>query len=170
MDAVFRFARRLTGDEHEAEDLVQETYLRAYKAFERFELRDFGVRPWLLKILHNSYLNRRAREQRGPRTTDQQALEESHAAGPAESARLDVLDYEDLDAEVKRALECLSPDFKAIVLLWATMELSYQEISEVLSIPIGTVMSRLHRARLQLHKLLADYARERRLLSGDQSK
>ena len=170
MDAVYRFARRLSGDDHEAEDLTQETFLRAYRAFDRFELREFGVKPWLLKILHNTFLNRRAREQKAPRAVDQQTLDEVHTdPSSSPSGAIPELDYEHLDAEVKRALEHLSPDFRAIILLWATAELSYQEIAEVLSIPIGTVMSRLHRARQQLTKALAEYAHQRRLLSGEET-
>lgn len=170
LDAVYRFARRLTGDEHESEDLVQETYLRAYKAFGRFELRDFGVKPWLLKILHNTYLNRRVRDQKAPKSTDQQTLDEMHSEAVTNTGESPLeLDYENLDAEVKRALELLSPEFRSIILLWSTMELSYQEISEILSVPIGTVMSRLHRARQQLMKSLKDYARERRLVAGEET-
>lgn len=168
LEAVYRYARRLTGDEHETEDLVQETYLRAYKAFSRFELREFGVKPWLLKILHNTYLNRRVRDLKAPRATDQQTLDEVHGETDAGAGEAPELDYENLDSEVKVALERLSPEFRAIILLWSTMELSYQEISDILGVPIGTVMSRLHRARQQLMKSLADYARDRRLLAGEE--
>ena len=70
LELVYRVARRLCRNEHEAEDLVQETYLKAYKAFERFEMREFGIKPWLLKILHNTFLNRLARQRRAPRLAD----------------------------------------------------------------------------------------------------
>lgn len=168
LDLVYRVARRLTRREHEAEDLVQETYLKAYKSFDRFELREYGIKPWLLKILHNTFLNRRAREAKAPRATDQQVLEESRAANPPAGA-LDgppALDYERMDEEVKRAIDDLSEDFRTVLVLWATMELSYQEIADTLEVPIGTVMSRLHRARQQVSRELADYARENRLTSG----
>jgi RNA polymerase sigma-70 factor, ECF subfamily len=161
LETVYRVARRLARDEHEAEDLVQETYLKAYKAFGRFEVRDFGVRPWLLKILYNTFLNRQARGRKGPRATDQQTLEQVHAdesyAGPPE------LDYENLDQEVRRAIDDLPAEFRSVLLLWGTMELSYQEIAEILGVPIGTVMSRLHRARQQLAKQLESFAREHRI-------
>lgn len=161
LDTVYRVARRLTRNEHEAEDLVQETYFKAYRAFENFELREQGAKPWLLKILNNTFLNRLAKDKRAPRATDQQTLEETQAAdeaGPPE------LDYDYLDQEVKQALDSLSPDFRSVLLLWATMEFSYQEIADVLDIPIGTVMSRLHRARQQLARQLEDFARDRRLV------
>lgn len=164
MDAVYRVARRLTRDEHEAQDLVQETYLRAFKAFGRFELREFGVRPWLLKILHNAYLNRRLKLSRGARLSDSRALEQVEddsstrfVVGPPE------LDYERLDSEVRTAIDRLPDDFRVVLLLWATMDLSYEEIAEIVGVPIGTVMSRLHRARQKLVRDLHDYAREHRM-------
>ena len=164
MDLVYHVARRLSRNGHEAEDLVQETYLKAYKSFERFELRDYGMKPWLLRILHNTFYNRAARAAKAPVATDQQVLEEDQAAPLTGSEHgPPVLDYEMMDGEVKQAIDALSPDFRSVLMLWATMEFSYQEISEILDIPIGTVMSRLHRARKQLHDALADYARENRL-------
>jgi len=163
LELVYRVARRLCRDTHEAEDLVQETYLKAYSAFARFEVRAFGAKPWLLRILHNTFLNRQARQRRAPRATDPQTLEQVQAdddpAGPPQ------LDYENLDEEVKRAIDQLQPDFREVLLLWATMELSYQDISTILDVPIGTVMSRLHRARQQLVRALGEFAREQRLSS-----
>lgn len=160
LEMVYRVARRLARNEHDAEDLVQETYLKAYKAFERFEMREFGIKPWLLKIMHNTFLNRQARQRKAPRATDQQILEQV----PADDGVVPPeLDYEDLDQEVKQAIDSLPQEFRSVLLLWATMELSYQEIAGVLSVPIGTVMSRLHRARRQLASLLQDFAVEQRI-------
>lgn len=161
LDLVYRVARRLVRNEHEAEDLAQETFFKAYRAFDTYEVRHFGIRPWLLKILNNTFLNRVAREKKAPKATDHQTLEETHAAdqplAPPE------LDFDHLDEEVKSAIERLSPEFRAVLLLWATMEFSYQEIADMLELPIGTVMSRLHRARQQLTRSLEDFAREHRL-------
>lgn len=164
LGAVYRVARRLARDEHEAEDLVQETFLKAQKAFGRFEMREFGIRPWLLKILHNAFLNRRASEKRMPRSAAEDVLEQT------EDPRLDAdvigppeLDYERVDEEVKSAIDALRPEFKSVLLMWATMDLSYQQIADVLNIPIGTVMSRLHRARHQLTTELHEFARQNRL-------
>lgn len=161
LDVVYRVARRLSRNEHEAEDLAQETYLKAYRAFAGFEIREFGIRPWLLKILNNTFLNRQAREKKAPKATDQQTLEQTQAAEL--SSALPALDYEHLDQEVKQALDGLKPEFRTVLLLWATNELSYQEIASTLELPIGTVMSRLHRARRQLARTLADFARENRI-------
>ena len=160
LETVYRVARRLARNEHDAEDLVQETYLKAHKAFGRFEMREFGIKPWLLKIMHNTFFNRQTRQRKAPRAIDQQMLEQVQAG---DSAIPPELDYENLDQEVKQAIDSLPQEFRSVLLLWATMELSYQEIAGVLSVPIGTVMSRLHRARRQLAGLLQDFAVEQRL-------
>lgn len=161
LDLLYRVARRLTRHQHEAEDLVQETYLKAYRAFENFELREFGIRPWLLRILHNTHLNRAVRENRAPQAVDHQTLEQSQS-GDAAFVPTE-LDYERLDGEVKRALDQLAPDFRTVLLLWATDELTYQEMAEILDVPIGTVMSRLYRARRQMAERLSEYAQEHRI-------
>lgn len=165
LDMVYRVAVRLTRNDHEAEDLVQETYLKAHKAFGRFEMREFGIRPWLLRIMHNTFLSRLAREKLAPKAADQQTLEQMRGSDKSDSDFLGppALDYEHLDAEVKAAMVRLAPEFRLVLSMWATMEFSYQEIADVLDMPIGTVMSRLHRARQQLVRELADYAREHRL-------
>lgn len=167
VDLLYRVARRLARHDQEAEDLVQETFLKAYKSFEKFELREYGIKPWLLKILHNTFLNRLARQSKAPVATDQQILDADQEADSARGSELapPQLDFEQLDEEVKQAIDDLSPDFRAVVLLWATNEVSYQEIAEILGVPIGTVMSRLHRARHQLCDRLADYAKEQRLVT-----
>lgn len=167
LEAVYRVARRLTRDDHEAEDLVQETYLKAFRAYATFQMREFGIRPWLLKILSNTFLNRRARDANAPRATDQQVLD-AMATTPDATAHVapPVLDYENLDEEVKQAMNGLPPEFRAVLSLWATMEYSYQEIADILDVPIGTVMSRLYRARQQLATSLQDFAQRNGLLRG----
>lgn len=164
LEAVYRVARRLARREHEAEDLVQETFLKAYRAFGDFEMREFGVKPWLFRILNNTFLNRQARERLAPRAVEHADLEragdgDGRAYGPPR------LDFEHVDGEVKRAIEDLPEEFRSVLLLWATMELSYQEIADALGIPLGTVMSRLHRARQHLSRALDGYARERRWIA-----
>lgn len=158
---VYRVARRLCRNEHEAEDLTQETFLKAHRSFDRFEMREFGIRPWLLRILRNTFLNRQAKDRRVSRNSGQETLDQ--AAETLGGGQPAALDYDRLDAEVKSAIDGLPEEFRDVLLLWATMELSYQEIAGILEVPIGTVMSRLHRARQQLSVTLADYAKENRL-------
>jgi RNA polymerase sigma-70 factor (ECF subfamily) len=167
-DALYRIARRLARDEHAAEDLLQETYLKAYAGFSRFQMREFGIKPWLLKILHNTFLNRLSRGGRNPRSADPNLLEEveSGANGPLGEVR--GLDFELLDGEVRAAIDALQPEYRTVLLLWATMELSYQEIADILGVPVGTVMSRLHRARQSMLAALAGYARENRLSTAEE--
>ncbi|MBI5865114.1 MAG: sigma-70 family RNA polymerase sigma factor [Planctomycetes bacterium] len=171
MEILYRVALRLTGRPADAEDLVQDTFLKAHRAFDRFEMREHGIRPWLLRILHNTYLNRAAKERNSPRTADSELLafvadeneDNANVLAPP------VLNYEKVDGEVRAAIEQLAPEFRAVLLLWATMEYTYQEIAEILGMPIGTVMSRLHRARQQLARSLHDYARENRLPTREEA-
>lgn len=149
LDAVDRFAASLCSNRAEIDDLVQETYLRALKAADKFELREKGVRPWLYRILHNIYRTRRARENRQPKAMETEQLE----AIPSENLTLfELLGTSAGDNEVADAVQTLPEDLKSTLLLWAVDEMPYREIAEVLEIPIGTVMSRLHRSR----KLLAE--------------
>ena len=164
LEAAYRLARRLARQEHDAEDLVQETYLKAQKAFSTFEMRKFGMKPWLLRILHNTFLNRQSRESKAPIATDQKMLEEmNQTADVGSTLHPPELDYDQVDQEVKHAIDNLGPEFRSVLLLWSTMELSYKEIADVLSVPVGTVMSRLHRARQQLVRSLGDFARKNRI-------
>ena len=149
IDAVDRVARSLARSGAEADDLVQETYLRALKASDGFRLESFGIRPWLLRILHNVHLNRAKREQKQPAATAAEHLE----AMASETPPLPADGFNDVHLD--RALDDLPPELRSILILWAVDELSYKEIAEVVGIPIGTVMSRLHRARHRLTGLLA---------------
>ncbi len=167
LPALYRIARRLSRRDAEAEDLVQETFLRAYRAFGSFEVRSFGIRPWLIKILNNAFLNRQAKGRREPRAADPSALED---AKTVEATIPPDLDLEDVDQEVKAAIDQLAPEFRSVLLLWATMEMSYQEIADTLDVPIGTVMSRLHRARHQVTQYLESYARASGLARSQSTK
>lgn len=165
LEALYRVARRLARSDHEAEDLVQETLLKAYKSFHDFEMREFGIKPWLFRILNNTFLNWLARDKRGPKSSDQTMLDALPADAEMQIAPSD-LDYDQLDDEIKRAIEGLAPEFRSVIVLWATAEFSYQEIAAVLSVPIGTIMSRLHRGRAQLAHSLKEYARRNRFPTG----
>lgn len=165
LPVVYRVALRLARDPHLAEDLVQETYLRAHKGFASFRMREFGIRPWLLRILQNVYLNVRTRERRAPKVADRSDLDLLQVrAGNDENFHGALkIDFEQVDDRVKAAVESLRPEYRDVLLLWATMELSYQEIADTLEIPIGTVMSRLYRARQHTVNSLRDYAAQQRV-------
>jgi len=154
IDAVDRVARSLTRSGAEADDLVQETYLQALKAHPGFDLQAYGIRPWLLRILHNLHVNRVKRERRQPTSTPAEQLD--YIAGPEESLPMPSREGFN-DVHLDRALGDLPPELRTILILWAVDELSYKELADVLGIPIGTVMSRLHRARNRLSALLSDH-------------
>jgi RNA polymerase sigma-70 factor (ECF subfamily) len=158
IDTLARVAASLTGNRAEAEDLVQETYLRALRARTQFEPRgDQGLRPWLLRILHNTHLTRATRARRQPVATDPETLE-GHA-GEGANAAFPAIPHE-LDDTVRAAVAELPPDLRSALTLWAVEELSYKEMATVLDIPIGTVMSRMHRARQALAAKLRQRAPE----------
>ena len=161
IDAVDRVARTLTRNAASADDLVQDTYLNALKAHGSFQLQAFGIRPWLLRILHNLHLNRVKREKRQPASVADEHLEAAGAVpsgdppNPAEPFPWEGNVIE--DEQLRAALEQLPQELQTIVTMWAVDELSCREIAHVMEIPIGTVMSRLHRARQKLAVLLADH-------------
>jgi RNA polymerase sigma-70 factor (ECF subfamily) len=166
VDAVHRMALRLAGQEAEADDLVQETFLRAYRAFDNFRLHDFGAKPWLLKILHNVFYTRVGKQSRQPTLIDDANFDgfasELDDPSISELGAAEV-NWDLFDEELKQAVEGLSPEYREVLLLWALEELSYKEIAAVCGCAMGTVMSRLYRARQQVGGRLAAYARERGL-------
>lgn len=169
MDAAYRLARRLCRQDAEAEDLVQETFLKAYRAFDQFELRNYGARPWLLKILYNTFCTRIGRQAKQPVLIEDCAFDDlvNELDHPSmdEMGAADV-NWDLFDDELKEAVEALSPDLRDVLLLWALDDLTYKEIAEVCGCALGTVMSRLYRARQQVGRRLAAYA-EQRGLRGD---
>ena len=159
MDTLYRVASRLTRNPEEANDLVQETYLRAFRARESFQLKEYGIRPWLLRIMHNLHFSRAGREKRQPMKMEDEALEAADLDSIPETPGVPMpVNLEDLDDRLAKALENLPTDYQIVLLMWAVDDLSYKEIAHTLDIPIGTVMSRLHRARQKLSEQLRDYA------------
>jgi RNA polymerase sigma-70 factor, ECF subfamily len=161
-DQVYRVARRLVGSREEAEDLVQETYARAFRSWQSFT-PGTNLRAWLLRILTNLNIDRGRRQQRAP---EQTPLEESDyylANKLAESGGEQVLDQERVverlsQDSVVNALSALPHDFRDVVVLVDLGEFSYADAAQILDIPIGTVMSRLHRGRRLLKQNLAEEA------------
>lgn len=164
MDAVYRMALSLTKHPDEAGDLVQETYLRALRSSSGFEERGKGMRAWLFTILHNAFYTRAKRAKKGPTAVPELYDAESREAAPdSEGVAWDIrsLNWDQVDSELKTAIYQLGDEHREVLLLWGVEGLKYREISEIVGVPIGTVMSRLHRARKILMDSLEDFARER---------
>ncbi|HEV2068665.1 MAG TPA: sigma-70 family RNA polymerase sigma factor [Acidimicrobiales bacterium] len=174
MPSLYSAALRMTRKPADAEDLVQETYLRAYRGFGGFE-EGTNLKAWLYRILTNTFINRYRSQQRRPDETNLDDIEDFYlyrrlgglegakATRSAEDELLDVI----TETEVKEAVESLPEQFRLAVLLADVEGFSYKEIADILDIPIGTVMSRLHRGRKGLQKRLYDFAAQRRLIGGE---
>jgi RNA polymerase sigma-70 factor, ECF subfamily len=175
LDQLYAAALRMTRNPADAQDVVQETYAKAYASFHQFT-PGTNLKAWLYRILTNTYINSYRKKQREPQISDgdnvedwQLARAESHTSSGLKSAEMVAL--ENLpDSDVKAALQELAPDFRLAVYLADVEGFSYKEIAEIMGTPIGTVMSRLNRGRNQLRNLLADYARERGLLRREGSR
>lgn len=159
MDAVHRFALRLTRNATEAEDLVQETYLRAYRSWDQFE-RGTNCRSWLFTICRNTHLHERKRASSRYEMTETDATSDGDASSSLVDRRaLAVQSPEDffeqiVDDRLLQAIDALPEEFRETLILSDLADLTYGEISEVLEVPVGTVKSRLFRARRQLRKAL----------------
>ncbi len=162
LDALHRTALRMTRNENEAEDLVQETFLKAYRFWDKFE-EGSNCRAWLFKIMTNIFINNYRAKSRTPQVVDLQDVDDDFlfgqlsALGPAENPEQHFF-AKVFDDDVKRAVEELPEDFRLVVVLSFLEGFSYQEIAEIAGLQIGTVKSRLHRGRKLLQKALWDYA------------
>jgi len=169
--SLYGAALRMTRNKADAEDLVQETYLRAFRGFAGFQ-EGTNLKAWLYRILTNSFINTYRKKQREPQTVDgPDDMDEWYlydrlgGRNVEDSAENEVLDRIP-DADVKAALESLPEYFRLAVLLADVEGFSYKEIAEIMEVPIGTVMSRLHRGRKALERALWDTAKERGLIDG----
>jgi RNA polymerase sigma-70 factor (ECF subfamily) len=169
LPSLYGAAMRMTRDPTDAEDLLQDTYLRAYRGFAGFK-EGTNLKAWLYRILTNSFINTYRKKQREPQTVDgPEDIDEWYlydrlgGRSVEASAENEVLDQIP-DADVKAALESLSENFRLAVLLADVEGFSYKEIAEIMDVPIGTVMSRLHRGRKALEKALWETAKERGLV------
>jgi len=168
---LFRAAYRLTGDRDEAADLTQEALVKAYVAFHQFQ-RDTNFRAWMLRIMANTHVSRYRQRERRPKTeswdatTDAMGREKFVLADPNGSPEELVLAAFH-DEEIERALIELPEDFRTVLIMADLYQMPYKDVADALGVPIGTVRSRLFRARRLMRRALADYARSRGLLGGD---
>jgi RNA polymerase sigma-70 factor (ECF subfamily) len=173
LDALYNTALRLARNAQDAEDLVQETYLKAYRAYEQFT-PGTNLKAWLFKILKNTFINEYRRRQAAPPESDFAAIEESfeselspQAGGQIKNPEEEALEKA-FDENVQRALDALPADYRMAVLLADIEGFSYKEVADILEIPVGTVMSRLYRGRRMLEEAMLRYARSRGYLRSDE--
>jgi len=161
-DSVYRMAFSLARNPNDASDLTQETFLKAFKAEGRFELRDHGVRPWLFKILHNTFYSKVSRDRRGPNLSEDLTYQADPASMTDGEPAWDLasLDWEQVDDRLKAAIDDLPEHYRQPLLLWAVEGVKYLEIADVLVVKLGTLMSRLYRARGTLTESLSELAAE----------
>lgn len=162
-DALYNFALKMTSDEDSANDLVQETLLKAYRFFDKFE-KGTNAKAWLFSIMRNSFINEYRRQSRQPAKVDYDDIQNFYENIKSQEVQLEHLVGDSfsnvLDDELAAGLKALPTDFQTIIILADIENYTYEEIADFMSCPIGTVRSRLHRARKMLYTKLYDYAKD----------
>lgn len=174
LDALYNMAYRLTRNPEDAEDLIQETFFKAYKYYDKFE-EGTNLKAWLFRIMKNSFINGYRKRQNKPVESafadiedafENQVLEEASQIKNPEEELFDSV----LDEDVQNAIDSLRDDYRLVILLVDLEGFSYKEAAEILEVPVGTVMSRLYRGRRILESTLLSYARSHGYISGEPQK
>lgn len=163
MNLLYNFACHLTGNDEDANDLLQDTYLKAYRFWERYE-KGTNIRAWLFRIMKNSFINKYRKNTKEPEVIDFNEIEEFYTHVEESLTDNDLVKKlfgNLLEDEVQQALDSLPIDFKTVIILCDIEGFTYEEIAEFLDIPIGTVRSRLHRARKMLQVKLFEFAKKK---------
>ncbi len=167
MDSLYNYALRMTGDEDDADDLVQDTYLKAFRFFDKFE-KGTNCKAWLFRILKNSYINDYRKLKKEPNKVDYEDVQNFYEN--IKSNEVDTVHYVQdvfsnlLDDDVSKAISDLPEDFRNVIILSDIEGFTYEEIADFVDIPVGTVRSRLHRARKMMYTQLFDYAKNKGLI------
>ena len=170
MDILYNYALRMTSNADDAHDLVQETFLKAYRFWDKYE-KGTNIRAWLFRIMKNTYINRYRKETKEPETVDYDNIQNFY--NTIRYASDDPNDLQEkifgglLEDDVAHAIESLPEDFRTVVILCDIEGLTYEEIAEFVDCPVGTVRSRLHRGRKMLRAKLFHYAKKRGLVTND---
>lgn len=164
MDALYNFALRMTGDPEDADDLVQETYLKAFKFFDKFE-KGTNCKAWMFRILKNSFINDYRKTSKEPDKVDYDDIQNFYETIKSSDVKTQHV-QEDvfsqlLDDDISKAITNLPEDFRTVIILSDIEGFTYEEIADFVDCPVGTVRSRLHRARKMLYASLYDYAKDK---------
>lgn len=169
-DLLYNYALRMTNNPADSDDLLQETFLKAYRFWDKYE-KGTNIRAWLFRIMKNSYINRYRKESKEPDTVDYDEVQNIYATirdeGTDSGSLQETLERNLLGDEVADAITSLPEEFRTVVILCDIEGLSYEEIAEFVDCPLGTVRSRLHRGRKLLRMKLVEYAKSRGYISKD---
>ncbi len=173
MDSLYNYALKMTGDSDDASDLIQETYLKAYRFWDKFE-KGTNCKAWLFRIMKNTYINTYRKQTKEPDKVDYEDVEnfyENIKPSSTDSAHLEKDIYDNLlDDELSEAITSLPEDFRTVVILCDIEGYTYDEIADFIDCPVGTVRSRLHRARKMLYTKLQGYAADKGYLTKEDAK